>query len=171
MQPQRDGAAQLPLCSPDARLRYWQNGLLLRHGSSHMRVKLCSRCPYTPRDLAGHYDPEAAVHVCAKCDRAERASTNCYPRKADRRQQCVTPPNITGIAQPSVAQFATESLALSGTTSGEPHFARGSALTASRHARKATVDGYVDFRPPDDCAEPLAAILSGWGFCNREPAE
>jgi hypothetical protein len=33
-----------------------------------MRVKLCARCPYTPRDLTGHYDPEAALHVCARCD-------------------------------------------------------------------------------------------------------
>jgi hypothetical protein len=33
-----------------------------------MRVKLCARCPYTPRDLASHYDPDAALHACAKCD-------------------------------------------------------------------------------------------------------
>ena len=26
-----------------------------------MRVKLCSRCPYAPRDLADHYDPDAAL--------------------------------------------------------------------------------------------------------------
>jgi hypothetical protein len=53
-----------------------------------MRVKLCSRCPYTPRDLAGHYDPEGILHVCAKCDGRQEASTNHYPRKAYRRQQC-----------------------------------------------------------------------------------
>jgi hypothetical protein len=136
-----------------------------------MRVKLCSRCPYTPRDLAGHYDPEGAIHVCAKCDGAERASTNCYPRKAGRRQQCVTPPNIPGMVQPSVAQFVTESLASYGTTPGERHSVQGSALTASRHARKVTVDGYVDFTPPDDCGEPLAAILPGSGFWSKEPAQ
>jgi hypothetical protein len=33
-----------------------------------MRVKLCTRCPYTPQDLTGHYDPEAALHLGAKCD-------------------------------------------------------------------------------------------------------
>ena len=71
-----------------------------------MRVKLCSRCPYTPRDLAGHYDPEGEIHVCARCDGAERASANCYPQKADRRQQCVTIREIPGMAQPSVGQFA-----------------------------------------------------------------
>src|ERR1700752_316522 len=34
----------------------------------HMRVKLCARCPYSPHDLAYHYDPEAALYACAKCD-------------------------------------------------------------------------------------------------------
>jgi len=33
-----------------------------------MRVKLCSRCPYAPRDLADHYDPDAALYSCARCD-------------------------------------------------------------------------------------------------------
>lgn len=131
-----------------------------------MRVKLCSRCPYAPRHLAGHYDPEAAIHVCAKCDDAETASTNCYPRKADRRQQCVTPPNISG-----VAQFAMDSLASYVTTPGEPHFGRRSAPTASRHARKATVDGYVDITPPDDRGEPLAAILRRSEFRSKEPVQ
>lgn len=50
-----------------------------------MRVKLCERCPYTPRDLAGHYDPGASLHVCAKCDDEQRMVTNRYPRKAYRR--------------------------------------------------------------------------------------
>ena len=136
-----------------------------------MRVKLCSRCPYTPRDLAGHYDPEGGIHVCARCDGAERASANCYPQKADRRQQCVTIREIPGMAQPSLGQFAAESLASYGTTLGEPHFARRSAPTASRHARKATVDGYVDITPPDDRAEPLAAILRGSGFWSKETAQ
>ena len=136
-----------------------------------MRVKLCSRCPYAPRDLAGHYDPEAAIHVCAKCDGAETASTNCYPRKADRRQQCETPPNIPGMVQPSVVRFATESSASYGTIPGEPHSARRIAPTASRRARKATADGCVDFTPPDDRAEPLAAILRNSGFRSKEPAQ
>jgi hypothetical protein len=136
-----------------------------------MRVKLCSRCPYTPRDLAGHYDPEGAIHVCATRDGAERASINCYPRKVNRRQQCVIPRDIPGMAQPCVARFATEDLVSSGTTPGEPHFVQRSALTASRHARKATVDGYVDFTSPDDRGEPLAEILRGWGFWSKEPAQ
>jgi hypothetical protein len=136
-----------------------------------MRVKLCSRCPYTPRDLAGHYDPEGVIHVCAKCDGAETANTNRYPRKADRRQQCAIPPNIPGMAQPSVAQFATESLASYDTTPGEPRFVRRNALTASRRARKATADGYADFTPPDDHNEALAALFQSAGFGSKEPAQ
>jgi hypothetical protein len=33
-----------------------------------MRVKLCARCLYQPRDLEDRCDPVAALHVCAKCD-------------------------------------------------------------------------------------------------------
>jgi hypothetical protein len=136
-----------------------------------MRVKLCSRCPYIPRDLAGHYDPEGVLHACAKCDGEQGASTNYYPRKAHRRQQCVTTPNILGPAQPHVARFATESLASYGTTPGEPPSVPRSALTASRHARKATADGYVDFTPPDGRDEAPAAILRSSGFWSKEPAQ
>ncbi len=64
-----------------------------------MRVKLCARCPYTPRDLTGHYDPEAALHVCAKCDGEHGGSTQHYPRKAYRRRACSTAPNIFGMAR------------------------------------------------------------------------
>lgn len=52
-----------------------------------MKVKLCARCPYTPRDLTGHYDPEGTLHVCAKCDGQQEASTNDYPREAHRRHK------------------------------------------------------------------------------------
>ena len=130
-----------------------------------MRVKLCSRCPYIPRDLAGHYDPEGVLHACAKCDGEQGASTNYYPRKAHRRQQCVTTPNILGTAQPHVARFATEGLASYGTTPGGPPSVPRSALTASRHARKATVDGWVDFTPPDNGrGETRAVIFRSSGF-------
>jgi hypothetical protein len=137
-----------------------------------MRVKLCSRCPYTPRDLAGHYDPEGVLHVCAKCDVEQAASTNYRPRKPHRRQQCVTAPNIPGMTQPSVARSATDDLASYGTTPGEPPSVQRSALTASRHARKATADGYVDFTLPDDgCSETSAATFRTSGFRSKEPAQ
>jgi hypothetical protein len=115
----------------------------------HMRVRLCSRCPYTPRDLAGHYDPDGILHACAKCDGHE-ASTNHYPRKAQRRQQCATVPAIYVTAQPIVARSATEGLASSATTPGKPPSVQGSALTVSRAAGKATADGCVAFKRPDN---------------------
>jgi hypothetical protein len=39
--------------------------LLLRLGSRHLRIKLCTRCPYTPQDLSGRCNPEAVLHLCA----------------------------------------------------------------------------------------------------------
>lgn len=124
-----------------------------------MRVKLCARCPYGPRDLADHYDPEAAAHLCASCDGEQEASINHYPRKAYRRGECATAPNVFGSAQQSVARSATKGLASSGTIPGEPPSVQRSALIASRPAGKATADGYVDFKRPDNgCSEHHAAF-------------
>jgi hypothetical protein len=139
-----------------------------RLGRRRMRVKLCSRCPYTPRDLAGHYDPEGILHVCAKCDGRQEASTNPYPRKANRRQQCATVRNISATTQPSVARSATESLASSGTTPGEPPSVQGSALTASRRARTLIADGCFGFTPPDDGSAAPTAFFRGSRFPSRE---
>jgi len=138
----------------------------------HMRVKLCPRCPYTPRDLAGHYDPEGILHACAKCD-GQEASTNHYPRKAQRRQQCVTVPNIHVTAQPSVARSATEGLASSATTPGKPPSVQRSALTASRRAGTATADGCVAFKPPPENrrVERHAANFRAPGLRTREIAQ
>jgi hypothetical protein len=115
-----------------------------------MRVKLCARCPYTPQDLTGHYDPESALHVCAKCDGEQGGSTQHYPRKAYRRRACLTAPNIFGLARRSVAPFVTESLASSGTTPGELPSVQRSALIASRPASRTTAGGYADFKPLDE---------------------
>ena len=137
-------------------------------GRRPMRVKLCSRCPYAPRDLADHYDPAGILHVCATCDGRQEASTNSYPRKANRRQQCATVRNISATAQPSVARSATESLASSGTTPGEPPSVQRSALTASRRARMLIADGCVDFTPPDDGSPTPTAFFRSSGFPSRE---
>jgi hypothetical protein len=75
-----------------------------------MRVKLCARCPYTPKDLTDHYDPEAALHVCATCDGEQRMLTNHYPREVHRKRKCATVPNIFGMAQPRAAPSVTENL-------------------------------------------------------------
>ena len=113
-----------------------------------MRVKLCARCPYAPRDLADHYDPEAALHACAKCDREQEMLTKHYPRKAQRRRKCATVPNIFGVAQRSAAPSVTESLVSSGTTPGELPSVQRSALIASRSDSRATADGYPGLQLP-----------------------
>src|ERR1700738_1160836 len=113
-----------------------------------MRVKLCRRCPYTPRDLADHYDPEAALHVCAKCDGEQAMLINHYPREAHRRRKCATVPNVFRTTQRSAAPSVTESLVSSGTTPGALPSVQRSALIASRPARRATADGDPAFTPP-----------------------
>jgi hypothetical protein len=125
-----------------------------------MRVKLCARCPYTPRDLAGHYDPEAVLHVCAKCDGEQGMSTNHYPRETYRRRKCATVPNIFGTTQPSGVPSVTENLVLSGTTPGELLSVQRNAPIDSRSARKPTADGYADLRPPDHSRSENNAELS-----------
>jgi hypothetical protein len=137
-----------------------------------MRVKLCSRCPYAPRDLAGHYDPEGIIHVCAMCD-GQQASTNHYPRKDYRRQKCATVPNIFATAQPSAARSVKDSLASSGIIPGEPASVQRSALTASGSGRRPTADGYVGFKPPPDngCGEHHAATSRSSQFRSKEAAQ
>ena len=115
-----------------------------------MRVKLCRRCPYTPRDLADHYDPEAALHVCAKCDGEQAMLTNHYPREVHRRRKCATLHNIFELAQRSCAPSVTESLVSSGTTLGKLPSVQGSAQIAPRPASWVIADGYSDFAPPDN---------------------
>ena len=114
-----------------------------------MRVKLCARCPYTPQDLIGHYDPEAALHVCAKCDGEHPLLANHYPREAHRRRKCVTVPNTFGTALRRAAPSVTESLVSSGTTPGELSSVQRSAPIASRPGRRVTADGYADLKLPD----------------------
>jgi len=136
-----------------------------------MRVKLCARCPYTPPDLASHYDPEAVLHVCAKCDGEQAMPTNHYPRETYRRRKCATVPNIFGTTQRGGVPSVTENLVLSGTTPGEPRSVPRSALIDSRPARRATADGYADFEPPDNgCSETHAEISHHSGFRNKEAA-
>lgn len=138
-----------------------------------MRVKLCARCPYTPRDLAGHYDPEGELYACAKCDGGQEVSTNQYPRKTGRRQECATALNILGTSPPSVALSATEGLVSSATTPGEPPSAQKNALTASRPVKRATTGGYVDFipQPGNERIERHAPMSERSEFRSEEVAQ
>jgi hypothetical protein len=110
-----------------------------------MRVKLCARCPYTPCDLAGHYDPEAALHACAQCDGEQQ-----YLGETRRRRKCPTTQFTTGTTQWNVARFVTESSASSGTIPAESPSVQSGASITSRPAGRATADGYGGFEPPDD---------------------
>jgi hypothetical protein len=141
-------------CVPaTSQLRLRKESLPLRLRRRSMTVIPCSQRPYTPGDLAGLYD------LRAKCDGGQRVSINYHPYKAQRRQQCVTTSNISGMVQQSVARSATEGLASYGGTPAKPRSARRNALTASRHARKVTADGYFGFTPPENgCGETPTAI-------------
>jgi hypothetical protein len=142
-------------------------GFPLRPGRRNMRVKLCSRCPYTPRDLAGHYDPQGDLHVCATCDAEQGANTNYRPHKTPRRQQCVTALNFPGTAQPCVARSATDNLASSGTIRAEPPSVQRSALSTSRHVCETTAAGYT---PPDNGRRDNR-VASRCGDADRHPRE
>jgi len=136
-----------------------------------MKVKLCARCPYKPQDLAGHYDPDVALHVCAKCDGEQVLVTNHYPRESHRSRKCATAHNIFGTAQRSVAPSVTESLVSSATTPGEPPSVQRSAPIALRPAGTATADGYAGFRQPDfGSSQNHAESSLGSGFPNKEAA-
>src|SRR6266849_4794114 len=144
---------------------------VLHRGRRHMRVKPCARCPYTPQDLTGHYDPEAALHMCAKCDGEQAMRTNHYPREIRRRRKCSTVPSIFGMAQRSAAPSVTESLVSSATTPGELPSVQRNVLIASRPAGRLTADGYAGFKPPDNsCSENDAEIAFRSGFRNKEAA-
>jgi hypothetical protein len=146
---QKDGAQPPRSLRTRSPMSSRRNPLLYR-GMQNASVKRCVRCPYAPLDLAGHYDPEGIPHVCAKCDGQHRLNTNHYPRKAHRRQQCVTILNICGTVQPSVARSAMEGLALSAATPAKRPSVRRSALTASTPVKTTTADGCVDFLPLPD---------------------
>jgi hypothetical protein len=59
-------------------------------GKRHMRVKLCLRCPYTPRDLAGHYDPDGILPRRATARRRAAITTHARPRGDSNAQQSPT---------------------------------------------------------------------------------
>ena len=116
-----------------------------------MRVKLCARCPYTPRDLAHHYDPEAALYACAKCDNQQD------PCVIKWRGKCPTEIENSSAAGANVAPFARENLASSATIAREPRSAPGNASTTSGHGATATQDGCGAFARPDEVSGATAA--------------
>jgi hypothetical protein len=137
----------------------------------HMRVKLCSRCPYTPHDLADHYDPAAALYACARCDGEVGILNTTNSCEAQRRQPCTTTLHSISMTPPSAAPFAKAALVLSAITPGELPSVQKSASIASGLAGRATTDGCADFAPPDDRHREASRLSGGIAFQRREPAE
>ena len=119
-----------------------------------MRVKLCARCPYTPCDLAHHYDPDAALYACAKCDSEQEFCEIMW------RQQCSTEIETSSAAKSSVAPFARESLDSFATIVHELRCAQRNASTTSRPDATPTQDGCGAFARPDGTGEGNPAWLS-----------
>lgn len=117
-----------------------------------MRVKLCARCPYTPGDLADHYDTAAALHLCAACD------VECDLRETQRRRTCpVATINTTGTAELPAAPFAREGSASFAITAAAPPCVPENASSISRAAARTTAVGYGDFAPPEDGGEHVGS--------------
>jgi hypothetical protein len=136
-----------------------------------MRVKLCARCPYSPRDLADHYDPEAVAHVCARCDGEQDKLKLSYPREAYRRRKCSIVPIIFNTPQPSAAPCVADSSASSGIIPAELRSVRKNAVVASSFVGRATANGCASFEPPENrSVENRAAIFPGSEPRDKESA-
>jgi hypothetical protein len=132
-----------------------------------MRVKLCAWCPYSPRDLAPHYDPEATLYACAKCDSEQLLRKTHWRGKCSTTISTPTP----NVAQQSAAPFAIESSASSVIIAREPPSVQRSALITSRLARNATADGCGKFALPDDGRSENDAKISWRSTApDKEPA-
>ena len=135
-----------------------------------MRVKLCTRCPYTPRDLEGHYDPVAAHHACARCDGEQDRDKLYYPRDTYRRRKCSIVPSILSILRRSAALTVAGSSVSSGTIPGDRTSVRKSAPIASSFAGKATANGFTRFEPPGSDSESLEGNCPSSGSRDKELA-
>ena len=63
-----------------------------------MRVKLCARCPYMPRDLANYYDANSGSHLCFRCDGKSAPAGLAILVTANRESKCATAENILNAA-------------------------------------------------------------------------
>lgn len=121
-----------------------------------MRVKLCARCPYTPCDLEDHYDPDAALSLCAKCDGEH------HQRVIHRRGTCPTITNTTSIvstAEPYAAPIATENSASFATIAAASRSVQGNASSTSRPDERMTADGCGESGVPETEQQSNAGAL------------
>ena len=76
-----------------------------------MRVKLCDRCPYSPRDLADYYDANSSCHLCFRCDSQGAPAELLALVTANGGSRCTTAENIlNAAAQRMAALSVAESL-------------------------------------------------------------
>jgi len=116
-------------------------------------VRLCTRAPYAPHEMADHHrSGKAALHACATCDREQRMLEGQCPAETHRRRKCSTILSTSRTAQRNNAPFATESSASSVTIPGEPPFVQRGALNSSSFVGRATADGCGDLAPPEEVA-------------------
>jgi hypothetical protein len=65
-----------------------------------MRVKLCTRCPYSPRDLANYYDGRSNSHLCFRCDDKRAPAELAILVTVNEESKCATAANILDAAAP-----------------------------------------------------------------------
>jgi hypothetical protein len=133
-----------------------------------VQVKLCAQCPYSPCDLAGHYNIDAALHLCATCDAEHDASKTLRRRTCRTRTINATGRNgQTGLhAVPS----AMENLALFATTAVAWPCVQPSASNVSGSAGRTTAAGYGDFELREGGSKDQSASLRRSGASENEQA-
>jgi hypothetical protein len=133
-----------------------------------VQVKLCARCPYSPRDLADHYDIDAALHLCATCD------ADFDPCETLRRPTCRTRvSNATGKTDPTgrhAVPSATESSASFAITAAAPPSVQPGASSVSSSAGTTTAVGYGDFELPEHRRADQSASSRRAGVSDKEQA-
>jgi hypothetical protein len=108
-------------------------------------------CVLSLNHSCGDHYAHTMLYLYAKCGRERMASTDPYPRKIDRRQECATVSNIDSTALPIAARSVREGLASSDTTPAKPPSAPESAPTDSGVVERTTVDFYLVTTLPNGC--------------------
>lgn len=131
-----------------------------------MQVKLCSRCPYSPRDLADHYDIDAALHLCAACD------ARYDPCKTLRRPTCRTktsyPTSKASLIEPHAALSVTETSGSFAIIAAAGPSVQPGVSSVSGYAEPATAGGCGDFELLDEASK--GSSFQRAGISKKVPA-
>jgi hypothetical protein len=132
-----------------------------------VQVKLCTQCPYSPRDLADHYDIDAALHLCARCD-AKFGSFHTLRRRRCRARTI----NATGSSGPTklrAVPSAMASLVSFAIIAAARPCVRPGASTVSSFAVRTIAAGYGDFELPEHGSVDQNANFRRSGVSDEEP--